>query len=58
MQKRRQGLLKAQDPRGKRRALLGLPQSWYPGPAHLHAQDAEDDEEGTADDHNVADGLQ
>lgn len=26
--------------------------------SHLHSQDAKDNEEGTADDHDVADGLQ
>lgn len=27
-------------------------------PSHLNSQDSKDDEEGTADDHDVADGLQ
>lgn len=31
------------------------PTKW--APPHLHPQDAKDDEKGTADEHNVADGL-
>lgn len=30
----------------------------FPLPSHLYSQDAKDNEEGTADDHDVADGLQ
>lgn len=49
-------------PRAERRG--GTPQALpdrpprTPIPAHLHPQNAKNDEEGTTDDHNVADGLE
>lgn len=45
----------------ERGVLLRLSQTDSPGhpaPAHLHPQNAKNDEEGTADDHNVANGLE
>ena len=46
-------------PGAKRKATpLVSADSWPRTPTNLHPQDAKNDEEGTTDDHNVANGLQ